>query len=138
MPAHPVHLSASQRLRCLPPAGAGFPSPAQDYAEASVDLVDWLAPNRPSTFTMRVSGKSMVHAGILDGDMVIVDRARKPKSGQIVIALHDGGFIIRQLVRGEGGFALKAMCAHGDTIEINEDTEIWGPVIGLARKLCTP
>ena len=115
-------------------AGAGFPSPAQDYAEDPIDLVDWLAPNRPSAFVMRVDGNSMAGAGIHSGDMVVVDRSKKPRSGMIVVAVADGGFVIRQLAKHGGVMILRSVSENPSTITLTEDVELWGVVVSLARK----
>jgi len=55
---------------------AGFPSPAEDYLETPLDLSEYLIENKAATFMMRVDGDSMKDAGILDGDLLVVDRAR--------------------------------------------------------------
>jgi DNA polymerase V len=115
-------------------AGAGFPSPAQDYAEEPIDLSAWLAPNRPSAFVMRVDGSSMVGAGIHAGDMVVVDKAKKPQSGSIVVAVAEGGFVIRQLAKRDGALVLRSVCDAPSFIQVNEDVELWGVVVSLARK----
>lgn len=60
---------------------AGFPSPAEDYLETPLDLTEYLIENKAATFMMRVDGDSMKDAGILDGDLLVVDRAAKPVNG---------------------------------------------------------
>ena len=84
------------RLRVVSAAGAGFPSPAQDWEETAIDLVALLRLDRAASFVFRVSGQSMIDAGIYDDDVVVVDRDATPVSGRIVIAVVDGGFVIRQ------------------------------------------
>ena len=69
---------------------AGFPSPAQDYFDGSLDLNDHLIRDKTSTFIVRVSGESMVGAGISDGDELVVDRSITPTHGSVVIAILDG------------------------------------------------
>lgn len=78
---------------------AGFPSPADDYAEDRLDVHDLLGAGSPSCYFLRVSGESMTGAGILDGDVVLVDRARRPKSGAVVVASVDGEFTLKRFVR---------------------------------------
>ena len=73
--------------RSLP---AGFPSPADDFTEDSPELPRWLAPNPPATFLWRVTGWSMLGAGIHDGDLAVVDRSLSPMSGDVVVAVIDG------------------------------------------------
>ena len=68
---------------------AGFPSPAEDYLETPLDLTEYLIENRAATFMMRVDGDSIKDAGIMDGDLLVVDRAAKPVNGSVVVvAVH--------------------------------------------------
>ena len=72
----------------LPLAGdkvcAGFPSPAEDFAVKRIDLTQELVTHPQATFLLRVSGESMREAGIFDGDMLVVNKALKPRHGQVV------------------------------------------------------
>lgn len=79
------------RLQVVSTAGAGFPSPAQDWEETAIDLVELLRLDRAASFVFRVSGQSMIDAGIHDDDVVVVDRDAIPTSGRIVIAVVDSG-----------------------------------------------
>lgn len=69
---------------------AGFPSPADDYAEEPLNIGDYLVTQPAATFYVRASGKSMVNAGILDGALLVVNRSRAAKDGDVVIAALDG------------------------------------------------
>jgi len=71
-------------------APAGFPSPADDYIENTLDLNEYLIDNPVATFMMRVSGNSMLGAGINDKDVIIVDRSKEALPGKIVVAVLDG------------------------------------------------
>ena len=82
---------------------AGFPSPAQDYMEGEIDLNDILVRHREATFYVRISGDSMQDAGILDGDLAVVDRQIEPSNGNFVIAFVDGEFTIKQFKMDESG-----------------------------------
>ena len=82
---------------------AGFPSPAQDYMEGEIDLNDILVRHREATFYVRISGDSMQDAGILDGDLAVVDRQIEPSNGNFVIAFVDGEFTIKQFKIDESG-----------------------------------
>ena len=82
---------------------AGFPSPAQDYMEGEIDLNDILIHHREATFYVRISGDSMQDAGILDGDLAVVDRQIEPSNGNFVIAFVDGEFTIKQFKIDESG-----------------------------------
>lgn len=66
------------RLRIIGAAGAGFPSPAQDWQETAIDLVELLRLDRAASFVFRISGHSMTDAGLFDNDVVVVDRDAKP------------------------------------------------------------
>ena len=77
---------------------AGFPSPAADYIESGIDLVSHLIPHPSSTYTLRVSGDSMVGAGILDGSLLLVDFSITPQHNDIVVANLGGEFTVKRLV----------------------------------------
>lgn len=126
------------RLRIVDAAGAGFPSPAQDWEETGIDLVQILALDRPSSFVFRVSGDSMIEAGIHDNDTLIVDRGRESTAGSIVIAVCDGGFIVRELRRIGGVPHLVGRNAERryPPRACDEDVEIWGVVRAVVRNLC--
>lgn len=82
---------------------AGFPSPAQDYAAVDIDLNDLLFFDRAATYIFRVTGSSMIDAGIADGDEIIVDRSITPKEGSVVVAAIDGEFTIKRFHIDRGG-----------------------------------
>jgi len=75
----------------------GFPSPAQDYVEDSLDLNKLLIKHPSATYFVRVSGDSMIGAGIGDGDMLVVDRALTAGHGDIVVAAVAGEFTVKEL-----------------------------------------
>ncbi|BBS16555.1 translesion error-prone DNA polymerase V autoproteolytic subunit [Aeromonas caviae] len=81
----------------LTPVACGFPSPAQDYIEQTIDLNQLCVEHPAATFYVRASGNSMVQAGINDGDLLIVDRAVKASHGAIVVACLDGEFTVKTL-----------------------------------------
>jgi len=127
------------RLQIVGAAGAGFPSPSQDWREDAIDLVELLRLDRAASFVFRVSGNSMLDAGLYDNDVVVVDRDAKPVNGRIVIAIVDGGFVVRQLVIRQGTPYLEARnssmsypltVADGDL-----GVEIWGVVRACVRNL---
>jgi DNA polymerase V len=78
---------------------AGFPSPADDYADDRLRPDEYLIDNELASFMVRVKGDSMIEAGIFQGDVLIVDRSIKPRVGDIVLAELDGGFTIKYLGR---------------------------------------
>src|SRR3546814_20561511 len=90
-------------LRIVGAAGAGFPSPAQDWQDDALSLIELLRLDRAASFVFRISGSSMIDAGIHATDVVGVDRDTRPVEGHIVIAVLEGGYVFRQLCRRRGG-----------------------------------
>ena len=82
-------------LLCATPAG--FPSPAADDIEEPIDLGSWLIEQPAASYVMRVDGHSMSGAGINDGDLIVVSRAKKPRPGHIVVALVHGDRTLKRL-----------------------------------------
>ena len=76
---------------------AGFPSPAQDYIEQTLDLNMLCIKHPAATFFVRVEGYSMIEAGIYPGDILVVDRSIPPAHGDIVIACIHGEFTVKEL-----------------------------------------
>ncbi|ROQ58997.1 SOS response UmuD protein [Rathayibacter sp. PhB152] len=116
---------------------AGFPSPAQDYFDGSLDLNDHLIRDKTSTFIVRVSGESMTGAGISDGDELVVDRSLTPTNGSVVIAILDGELTVKRLELGPGGVVLRAENPDYPPILVAElsDLQIWGVVTVCLHRL---
>jgi len=109
---------------------AGFPSPADDHLEDSVDLNEHLVHHPAATFFVRVEGDSMTGAGIQHGDLLVVDRALEPKSGAIVVAVIHGELTVKRLkIEGERVW-LMAENPRYPPLEIKDgmDLVIWGVV----------
>ena len=115
----------------------GFGAAADDYMERGIDLNEQLIRNKPATFFMRVSGNSMVNAGIFDGDIVIVDRSLKPQNGKIVIAVIDGEMLIRRYEKTMNSLRLIPETTKLSPIDISEfmDFKIWGVVVYIIRNV---
>ena len=131
-------VASISRQHDVPTANAtGFGAAADDYMERGIDLNEQLIRNKPATFFMRVSGNSMVNAGIFDGDIVIVDKSIKPKSGKIVIAVIDGEMLIRRLEMGMNKMRLVPETPKLAAIDVSEfsDFKIWGVVIYVIRSV---
>jgi DNA polymerase V len=113
----------------------GFGAAADDYMERGIDLNEQLIINKPATFFMRVSGNSMVNAGIFDDDIVIVDKSIKPQNGKIVIAVLDGELLIRRYEQTMNKLRLIPETPKLSPIEIGEfsDCKIWGVVTCVIR-----
>lgn len=114
---------------------AGFPSPAQDDMEEPIDLGAWLVEHPAASYIMRVDGQSMAGAGINDGDLIVVNRAKRPKAGSIVVALVHGDRTLKRLRRMDGRFWLVPEAEGFPHIIVDEHVEIWGCVVGVARRV---
>jgi len=109
---------------------AGFPSPADEYMEASIDLNELLIKNPPATFIVRAKGESMIGAGIFEGSLLVVDRALEIRSGLICIAFLNGEFTVKRFFEIEGSIELHADNDGYEPIKIKEGDqfEVWGVV----------
>ena len=116
---------------------AGFPSPAEDYIELGIDLNKYLIKNPISTFFLRVSGNSMNNAGIYNNDLLIIDRSINPNPGHIVVALLDGEFTLKRLIKKQDNYYLKADKENYPAINLYEyiDIQIWGVAIYSIHEL---
>jgi len=116
---------------------AGFPSPADDYIESRIDLNEYLVQHKEATFFLRVQGNSMTELGILNNDLLVVDRSLPVEDGNIVIAAIGGEFTVKQLVYSQKGCMLKAANPTHQDIIINseDDLEVWGVVRWAIHKL---
>jgi len=85
---------------------AGFPSPAEDYIEMALYLNKDLIKHPEATFYARVKGRSIIDAGIEDGDLLIIDKALEPKDGDIAVCFIDGEFTLKRLAVKEDGVYL--------------------------------
>ncbi|MCB0685179.1 MAG: translesion error-prone DNA polymerase V autoproteolytic subunit [Saprospiraceae bacterium] len=114
---------------------AGFPSPAEEYLGDCLDLNQFLLKNPDSSFFARVEGDSMIDAGILAGDLVVIDRSISAKDGHIVIAAIDNEFTIKRLSTKDGIRLVPENKKYNEII-LNGEVElvIWGVVTGLIRK----
>ena len=111
--------------------GAGFPSPATDYVEDDIDINACLIKNIPSTFLIRVQGKSMNSIGIHDGDLLIVDRSLDPKNFSTVIANVNEELVIKTFIKEKNqSFLTSGSNRIEDKINLTENPEvfIWGVV----------
>lgn len=116
---------------------AGFPSPADDYVEHGIDLNEHLILHREATYILRVSGWSMVNAGIYDGDEIIVDRALDPKDNHVVVAVLDNQLTVKRLRKAGKSIRLVAENPEFPDILIGSDQEllIWGVVTRVLHKV---
>jgi len=126
--------SIAAPVKMLGTVEAGFPSPAEEELADNLSLDDLLIHNREATFLLKVSGDSMSHAGILPGDMVLVDKGEVPKSGDIVIAEVDGEWTMKYLrKKGENVMLLPANPKY-QPIKPKRELKIAGVVTAVVRK----
>lgn len=115
---------------------AGFPSPADDFAVKRIDLSQELIAHPQATFFLQARGTSMIEAGIFDGDMLVVDRALKPRHNHIVVAVVDGEFTVKLLYQRAGRIKLKpANVTFPEIVPKEGQTlEVWGVVTASIKK----
>ncbi|MDT3333924.1 translesion error-prone DNA polymerase V autoproteolytic subunit [Shewanella sp. SP1S1-7] len=115
---------------------AGFPSPAQDYVEQTLDLYELCIKHPAATFFVKVQGDSMIDAGIFSGDILVVDRSLQPAHGDTVVAAVNGEFTVKQL-QLRPVVQLLPRNALFSPIAINDESElnIFGVVTNVVKKL---
>ena len=116
---------------------AGFPSPADDFKEIRISLDRELVKNRDATFYAKVSGESMVGAGLDDGDLIVIDRSLDPQSGKIAVCLVDGEFTVKRIRKEEDKLYLMPENKRYKPIELKKGSEltIWGVVQYVIKKV---
>ena len=118
--------------------GAGFPSPATDYVEDDIDLNSHLIKNIPSTFLIRVQGKSMNNIGIRNGDLLVVDRSLNPKNFSTVIVNVNEELVVKSFIKEKNeSFLTSGSKNLKDKINLTENPEIfiWGVVTYVIHAL---
>jgi repressor LexA len=117
------------------PVRAGLPDPVEDGEADAVTIDDYLIERPSSTVLVRVKGDSMEDAGILDGDLVVVEKRAAAQKGEIVVAIVDNQFTLKRLDLEAGRFVLKPENKAYPIIRPEGTLEIFGVMIGLVRKL---
>ena len=109
---------------------AGFPSPAQDYTEMSIDLNKELISHKATTFCTRVSGNSMIDANVHDGDLLIVDRGLEPRNNDMAVCFVDGEFTLKYIEVRNDGIWLRPANPDFPMLKIDPESNfsIWGVV----------
>ena len=118
--------------------GAGFPSPATDYVEDDIDLNAHIIKNIPSTFVIRVQGKSMNNIGIHDGDLLVVDKSLNPKNFSTVIANVNEELVVKSFIKEKDqSYLASGSIKLKDKINLAENPEIiiWGVVTYVIHAL---
>ncbi len=114
---------------------AGFPSPAQDFTESSIDLNKALVNNPKATFYGRVKGDSMRNLGIHDGDLIVIDKSIEPQNGKIAICYIDGEFTMKKIkIENDCCWLIPANEKY-KPIKVTEGNDfiIWGIVIHVIK-----
>ena len=116
---------------------AGFPSPAADYEEGKLDLNKHLIKNPVATFFVRVTGDSMLKAGIHSGDLLVVDRSIETRDKNVVIAVVNGELTVKRIRIRKNKLMLIAENDAYQNQEINDqiDFEVWGVVTNVIHAL---
>src|SRR5256886_15845351 len=124
-------------LLFLVPVSAGYPTPADDYLDGSLDLNQHLITHPAATFFVRVAGESMREAGIHSGDVLIVDRALTPTDGSVVIAVVNGDLTVKRLSKRHGKLILIRENQQYPPLPITETTafEVWGVVTYVIHRV---
>lgn len=131
------HLTMPENHRQLPlfisKVAAGFPSPADDYVEKTLDLEELLIQKPAATFFVRAQGDSMLGAGIHPNDILVVDRSKEPMPDKIVICAVNGELTVKRLIFTDGQWRLKAENSAYPDIVLTEDLEtvFWGTVTNV-------
>ena len=128
---HPISGQTSFELPLMNSAvAAGFPSPAEDHLDLPIDLNKYLVKNPAATFYVRVDGDSMDEAGIHQGDLLIVDRSESHGTGSVVLAVLNGEFTVKKLIKkGNELYLESSNSAYAPIkIEIETDFKVWGVV----------
>ena len=120
----------------ISPVKAGFPSPAEDHVDKKLDLNELLIKHPAATFFVRVSGDSMMDAGIRSGDLLVVDKSLEASDGHIVVAILNDEFTVKRLSKHHGQVFL---CPENETykkIEITEEDRfsVWGVVTSVIHQ----
>jgi SOS regulatory protein LexA len=117
------------------PVQAGMPNAVEDAHADALTIDNYLIERPSQTVLIRVKGDSMMDAGILEGDLVVVEKAASAKRGDVVVAIVDGQFTLKRLDVERGQFVLKPENKAYPVIRPEGALEIFGVMVGLVRKL---
>lgn len=130
-----THPRRHARIKLLGSIAAGFPSPAEESLLDTMSLDEFLINRPEATFMLRVEGDSMIEAGILPGDTILVERGRSPANGDIVIACVDGAWTMKHFYKDRQGVRLEPANTNYSTIRPRHTLTIEGVVASVIRKL---
>ncbi|HBG81668.1 TPA: repressor LexA [candidate division CPR2 bacterium] len=121
-------------IKLLGTVEAGFPTPAEEELADTITLDQYLITKREATFLLKVSGESMTGAGICPGDLVLIERGRTPKHGDVVVAEVDDEWTIKTFEKLGGHIILVPANPKFKTIVPKESLNIAGVVVAVVRK----
>ncbi len=113
---------------------AGLPQPANDSNPVGFNIDNYLIDTPSRTVLLAVKGDSMIEAGLMSGDTVIVKKGAPAKSGEVVVAVVDGEYTVKYLAHDKTGFYLRPGNKDYSDIRANDHLEIYGLVVGSFRK----
>jgi len=116
---------------------AGFPSPADDFKQQRISLDTELIKNKEATFFARVSGQSMIGAGLDDSDLLVIDRSLEPQHNKIAVCFLDGEFTVKRLKVENDGIWLQPENPEYEPIKITKENNfvIWGIMTNVIKKV---
>lgn len=116
---------------------AGFPSPADDFLDAAIDLNKEFVKNPSTTFYGRVKGDSMINAGLNNGDLLIIDKSLEPVNNKIAVCFIDGAFTVKRIKIEKDIIWLVAENEKYQPIKVTADNDfiIWGIVTTVIKNV---
>ena len=116
---------------------AGFPSPADDFKEIRISLDRELVKNGDATFYAKVSGDSMINAGLSAGDLIVLDRGLNPEHNKIAVCFIDGDFTVKRIIKKGSDLYLKPENKNYKAIKVDEENNliIWGIVTYVIKSM---
>ncbi|GGG38273.1 LexA family protein [Bizionia arctica] len=116
---------------------AGFPAPVEDFQQETLSLDNMLVKNKATTFYARVSGQSMIDAGLDDNDLLVIDRSLEPLHNKIAVCFLDGEFTVKRLRVEKDGVWLQPENINYSPIQITAENDfvIWGIVTNVIKKV---
>jgi repressor LexA len=131
------HLAFTKNTFGIPMVGsvqAGFPSPEEEALRDIISMDEYLITRPDASFLLKVTGDSMIGEGIREGDMVIVEKGREPKNGDIVIAEVDGEWTMKYFIRKGKTIVLEAANPKYPPIKPRSELRLGGVVTAVIRK----
>jgi len=113
---------------------AGFPSPAEEELIDTLSLDEYLVDKPEASFLLKVTGDSMIEAGIHEGDLVIIERGGQPRSGDIVLACVDGEWTLKYYRRARDGVELVPANPKYPVIRPEKELTLGGIVRAVMRR----